>query len=148
MSVSASGALGAMVLSPRFIASVAVAKKKSATALLVEEIDAVVRGKVLARDRAEFGSKCCLCGEGGNLQWCHLISASKYSVRWHPLNSYTQCRGCNLRHEFHPQYYTAWWISRHGEQKYQELVTVSSIPANFNTTQLRVILAAVKELPL
>jgi hypothetical protein len=128
--------------------SATVGKKKSAAVQLVEEIDAVVRAKVMARDRAEFGDKCCLCGGQGNLQWCHLISASKYSVRWHPLNSYTQCRGCNIRHEYHPQYYTAWWIARHGEEKYQELATVSSVPADFNVAQLRTILEGVKELPL
>lgn len=118
-------------------------KKKSLVARLVKELDDKCKALILSRDRKEFGTRCSLCEEDNHgLMWCHLISATKYATRWDPINIYAQCRGCNFRHEFHPQYYTAWWINRHGEEAYQALVRKSSQPANYKSKDLKLILEA------
>lgn len=113
-------------------------KKKSLIVRLVEELDAIVKAKMFERDRKEWGKACGLCGRSDlRLDWNHLISASKYSVRWNPLNIYALCYACNMRHEFHPHYYTAWWLKRHGAEAYQALVAWSNIPAKFKSKDLK-----------
>lgn len=112
-------------------------KKKSPIVRLVEELDSIIKGCMFVRDRREWGNKCGLCGKVAPLQWNHLVSASKYSTRWNMLNIHAFCRGCNMRHEHHPQYYTVWWIKRYGAEAYAELVEKSNQPANFKSKDLK-----------
>lgn len=120
-------------------------KKKSLIVRLVEEMDAIAKAQMFARDRKEWGNKCGLCGRSDlRLDWNHLISKTKYSVRWNPINIYAFCIGCNMRHEFNPQYYTAWWLKRHGAEAYQALVAWSNIPAKFKSKDLKAMIEKAK----
>jgi hypothetical protein len=52
---------------------------------------------IRARDK-----RCVLCGRQDQLTCGHVFSRVAYSTRWHPLVSFAQCWGCNLRHEHDP----------------------------------------------
>lgn len=119
--------------------------KKIPIKKLILAIDDAFKAKIFARDVSEFGpSVCPLCQKPSDFfQWNHLISAAKYSVRWNPLNVYRLCRGCNIRNEFHPQYFTAWWLKRHGEAVYHALVMASNQVADYKRKDYERILGEV-----
>lgn len=120
-------------------------KKKPSIKSLIKTMDEQFKEKIFTRDIKEFGSKCSLClADGVRLIWCHLISARKYSVRWAHRNVYAQCNSCNIRHEHYPEYYTAWWVRRHGEEAYQELVRESMVPANYKRKDYEQMIGAIK----
>jgi len=108
---------------------------------LVKAADAAFSLHIRARDAEPFGGRCSLCQQAPIEDCAHLISRGKHSVRWDPRNAMGQCRGCNLRHEYHPQYYTAWWIKRHGEEAYQALVRDSNQIAKYSRADLEEIIA-------
>jgi hypothetical protein len=119
-------------------------KKKSLRVRLVEALDKAFNAWIIKRDAVLYPG-CTLCGIKGVKLYCaHLISSSKYATRWHPGNAYSQCCGCNLRHEFHPQYYTAWWIKKHGEHAYHELVALSNVPPKHKTKDLEALIEMFK----
>ena len=120
--------------------------KKIPIKKLILAIDDAFKAKIFARDVAEFGpSVCPLCQKPSDFfQWCHMISAAKYATRWNPLNVYRQCRGCNLRHEFHPQYFTDWWLKRHGAAVYHALVFASNQVADYKRKDYEKILGEMK----
>lgn len=122
-------------------------KSKSVRKNLVAQADKYFSAWVRERDRVEFGDHCSLCQR--NLATCaaHLISRTKHSVRWDPLNVYAQCAPCNFRHEHHSQYYTSWWVARHGVEAYQELFRKSNKIAKFSRQDLEDMIQRYKERP-
>jgi hypothetical protein len=115
-------------------------KKKPLFARLVAQLDEACKSALFMRDIDEFGNKCPLCENiflPKNFQWNHLISQKKQSVKWDLRNLYRLCRGCNMRHEYYPEYFTSWWLKRHGEEAYQALVRKSAVPAKFKSSDLR-----------
>jgi len=42
-----------------------------------------------------------------------------------------------MRHEFQPEIFTDWWIARHGEEAYHELVRKSNTPVKLSTQEIR-----------
>lgn len=120
-------------------------KKKPLIVRLALELDGLVKTRIYERDLKEFGDKCSLCGNPTKKrQWSHLISGRKHSVRWNPINIFSQCRGCNIRHEHYPEYYTAWWIRRYGEANYQDLVRLSQSGIKWRSMDLRLMIEARK----
>lgn len=122
-------------------------KTKSAWKKLVKEADDTFSEWIRNRDENEFGQGCSLCRFQKATCAAHLISRAKYSVRWDPLNVYAQCIGCNIRHEFHPQYYTTWWIARHGVEAYQDLFRRSNQIVKRSRQDMEDIIDRFKEAP-
>jgi hypothetical protein len=88
---------------------------------LVKALDTIVSLIVRARDK-----RCVTCGSTEKLQCGHLITRSKYKVRWNLINCNTQCASCNLSHEYNPHPYTEWFITTKGLQTYKELIRESN----------------------
>ena len=101
-------------------------KKTNPKKKAVKKADDWMSKYIRARDR-----RCITCRSTANLTNSHLITRAKHSVRWHEPNCYCQCHGCNLRHEYQPEIYTDWWILKHGEAAYHELVLKSNTPSRF-----------------
>lgn len=116
-------------------------KRKSARKALVAKLDRAFSVWVRTRDAVTFGGKCSLCQARPIEEAAHLISRGKHSVRWDPANAYAQCRGCNLRHEYHPAYYTNWWVNRHGIAAYNDLFRRSNEIAKFSREDLEAMIA-------
>lgn len=85
----------------------------------------------------DYPQGCYTCGSREYLQCGHLITRSKFSTRWEPLNAKTQCRSCNKRHEHQPEIFTTKWIKEYGEDAYHELVRMSNKPKKFTTQEIR-----------
>lgn len=118
-------------------------KARSERKQLVAQLDTVFSLYIRARDRAKTGGACVLgCGM---IEHCaHLITRAKHSVRWDPRNATGQCAGANLRHEFDPHPYTAWYLRTFGLETYETLVRDSNRVAKFSNDHLREMLSALK----
>jgi 5-methylcytosine-specific restriction endonuclease McrA len=55
----------------------------------------------------------------------HLISRKRNATLWDEENVFAQCRNCNCRHVWHPDYYNEVYIRKFGSDKYLELVRKS-----------------------
>ena len=42
-----------------------------------------------------------------------------------------------MRHEFQPEIFTDWWISKHGEEEYHEMVRLSNQNTKLTTAEIR-----------
>lgn len=84
----------------------------------------------------ERDKKCVQCGTTLNLTCGHLITRSKYSVRWTLLNCHCQCRNCNFKHEFQPEHFQLWFINKFGLKKYKDLVAQSNQIKHYSRTEL------------
>jgi hypothetical protein len=89
---------------------------------LIRQLDDVVRQLVKLK-----GTTCVCCGKTENMTCGHLITRSKYSVRWDLMNCWPQCAGCNYTHEFNPHIYINWFINSQGLYAYRKLVKKSNI---------------------
>lgn len=97
--------------------------KKITEAAKIKAIDAATREIVLRRDRV-----CILCGGTDVLQWSHLISRRRISVRWDLRNSAMMCRACHARHHKQgPEEYTLWFLRVHGVAEYEALVRKAAV---------------------
>lgn len=72
--------------------------------------------------RHRDGYKCVICGSKVNPQCGHLIKRGKQALRYNGFNCNVQCSKHNLMHNFYPEYYTQWFINRHGAEKYNWLL--------------------------
>ena len=115
-------------------------KSKTPRQKAVRAADAQMSRYIRARD-----GQCVICGKREGLQNGHLITRGKYATRWEEENCYCQCAGCNLRHEFQPEIFTDWWISRHGEEAYHDLVRKSNTIRKFSTDEIEEIAAYYKQ---
>jgi len=80
--------------------------------------------------------KCVICNSTENLQAGHLITSKNYSTRWDEDNVFTQCRSCNLLHEYHPETFTLWYIKKFGLSQYELLVYRSKRGMKFTNNDL------------
>ena len=92
--------------------------------------------------RARDNWVCFTCGKvgydrDGVMQCGHLITRAKYSVRWDEYNAACQCSGCNMRHEYQPEIYTAAWIAEHGVDAYHDMVCKSNQPRKYSVEDIR-----------
>ena len=108
---------------------------------LVKRLDEVTREIVLKRDFA-----CVTCGKTTNLQCGHLITRSRYGVRWDLQNCNAQCAGCNLRHEYQPEIYTRWFLKVFGEVAYQDLCNRAETQGKFTIDELESILMKLEDI--
>jgi len=102
---------------------------------LIQELDKETSRIVRKRDGA-----CVLCHKRESLQCGHLITRSKYSVRWDLGNCFCQCSGCNLRHEHQPEHFTNWFIQKFGADAYSDLVARSNKIHKWTEWDLKVLL--------
>lgn len=98
----------------------------------VKKADEWMSKYIRARD-----ARCVTCGATENLTNSHLITRGKYATRWDEDNCYCQCSGCNMRHEYQPEIYTDWWITKHGEEAYHALVLKSNTPVKLSTDAIK-----------
>jgi len=105
--------------------------KKTARQRAIKKADDAFSLYIRTRDK-----RCVLCGKETELTAGHLITRSRWSVRYDEDNVFCQCTSCNLKHEYYPEIFTAWYISRFGEKKYEELVIKSQQPKKYTTQEL------------
>jgi hypothetical protein len=99
--------------------------------------------------RRRDGFICFTCGHTGReadgvMQCGHLITRSKYSVRWDEDNAFCQCRGCNMKHEYFPEIFTSRYIHICGIEMYESLVLKSNTPRKYTIGEIRDIAAEYK----
>jgi hypothetical protein len=82
---------------------------------------------------------CVQCGTREHLTCGHLITRNCKSVRYDYRNCFTQCRDCNLRHEYNPELFTAWWLEEFGEEEYNNLVRDSKRIRKWTVEELKAI---------
>lgn len=70
----------------------------------------------------------------GALQAGHVIGRTKLATKYHELNVHAQCQGGNYSHQYRPELYIAWFIRKHGAEKYLELTTISATPTKSLST--------------
>lgn len=113
--------------------------QKRARKAIVKELDAIVSHRIRERDMHIFGG-CPFCiaeGKSGPIEHnSHLITRSKYAVRWNLINCHGSCAGHNFMHEHNPHIYTAWFIGRYGLAKYNELLAESNQLRRFSNADL------------
>lgn len=69
--------------------------------------------------------QCVTCGTKRRLTCSHLVTAQKTSTRWDYQNCHCQCSSCNKSHEFYPERYTYWFITKFGFGAYTRLYYLS-----------------------
>lgn len=107
-------------------------KQKTPRQIWERKLDDITREIVLARD-----SHCVLVGNHSEVLQCgHLISRVKRSVRWDLFNCNAQCSGCNQRHEWYPERYTLWFVSRVGAENYARLCAEAERANKLTTEEL------------
>jgi hypothetical protein len=79
---------------------------------------------------------CRRCGKGKKdacLHWAHIISRSKKSIRWNPLNSMVLCYYCHFHwaHE-NPLAFTRWVKGEIGEEAADMLERLGNTPRPMN----------------
>lgn len=115
--------------------------KKSPRKKLVAKLDKTFSEYIRARD-----GKCVQCGATERLTCGHLITRSKYSVRWDSTNAFGQCSKCNLLHEYQPERFTSWFIEKYGKEKYLDLVFRSNQIVRYNNDELLFLTETYQEL--
>ena len=77
----------------------------------------------------------------GPIQAGHLIGRRKLPTKYKENNVFGQCRKHNWLHNRNPERYTAWWVMKHGQLAYLELVAISKLPAKaLNSIQLEALI--------
>ena len=109
--------------------------RKSLVRLCDKEMSLYVRG----RDKM-----CVICGTRENLTCGHLMSRVAYSTRWLLDNCFTQCASCNLRHEYNPHPFVAWYVHMFGWDKYEALIRRHSQTSKLTSADLEAILIEIK----
>ena len=103
---------------------------------LVKKLDTVFSEYIRKRD-----GQCVQCGSIENLTCGHLITRSKYAVRWDERNAFGQCAGHNYSHEFNPHPFTVYFLNRFGAQAYKSLVRQSNSPRKLTDKELQQMIA-------
>lgn len=106
-------------------------KKSSQRKLLINNLDKIVREIVLDRDVRCVVFPAPAKGHSDVRQAGHIISRTKWSVRWSLFNVHSQCSSCNMLHEHFSFRYINWFLGEFGVDKYramcQEAETVSKL---------------------
>lgn len=70
----------------------------------------------------ELDQRCVQCGSTNELTAGHVLTAAFKSTKYDEMNTFGQCKGCNLKHEHHPELYHQWYINTFGLEAFDELV--------------------------
>lgn len=108
------------------------AAEKKLVAYWKKKADGVFSQYVRKRD----GNMCVVCGKRDHVSNGHLISRKTVATFFDEDNCHAQCRGCNKRHNYHPEHYTEWFIRRYGFEAYQALIARSLVKKVFISTEL------------
>jgi len=106
---------------------------------IVQNLDREVSKYVRARDGA-----CVVCGSVDQLTNGHLFSRIAYSTRWDLLNCHAQCWGCNYSHEYDFYPFQRWFISKFGQEGFDELYSRFKTPRKFSNPELAALLEEMK----
>lgn len=110
---------------------------------LVAKLDKAVSEYVRQRE-----TECVICGSRERLTNGHLFSRVAYSTRWDTQadgNNHTQCWNCNYRHEFDPYPYFRWFISKFGQERFDQLHLRFVTPRKFKNHELEELYKTVSE---
>lgn len=66
----------------------------------------------------------------------HVVTRSKFAVRWDPFNCVGSCNSCNFNNEFNPDPYRIAYIKHYGWETYEALVERSNTTRKFERTDL------------
>ncbi len=91
-------------------------KKRSARKIMIDKLDVIV--SLIVRRRHPY---CVTCGKKENLTCGHVFSRAHYATRWDLDNCFTQCMGCNLKHEYDPMPFYDWYQKEFGTEKFREV---------------------------
>ena len=79
---------------------------------------------------------CEICGSHENLTNGHVFSRAHYATRWDEENMYTQCVGCNLRHEYDPYPLMNYARKILGDSKFEEMHQRFVQPTKLSTQEI------------
>lgn len=82
---------------------------------------------------------CVVCGIRDTLECGHIFTRANKSTMYdtHPEgNCHAQCHACNQLHESEPEHFTNWFIRRHGQDAYDELLRRSHLIKQYTLTEL------------
>lgn len=91
--------------------------KQSLMRILKKKLDKKFSEYIRLRDNFT----CVLCGNKERPQCGHVFSRSSHNTRWDEKNSFCQCSGCNMRHEFDPYPYNNWFIEKFGKDAWDQM---------------------------
>ena len=81
------------------------------------KLDRLVSDIVRRRD----GYQCVVCGSREMPQCGHVIGRMQMGTRFDLRNCYTQCAGCNIKHNYTPHVYINWFVSKWGWAEWEAL---------------------------
>jgi len=117
-------------------------KRRMSRKSLIRKADAIFSKYIRARDSLLYDGKCVFCGKREINQVFHIITRSKYSVRWDEDNAFGSCGRCNLVNEFNPHPFIAKYIKMKGLEQYKKLVELSNVTTVFDDYTLGEIIVA------
>jgi hypothetical protein len=114
--------------------------KKQTRKSIVKKLDIIFSLYIRAIEK-----KCFVCGSTENLQCGHLFSRVAFSTRWDLMNSHTQCRNCNMRHEYDFEPYRKKFVEKYGQGKYDILYRQHKAPTKYSNNDLLVLIEFYKQ---
>jgi len=94
----------------------------------------------------ELDQRCVLCGSTTELTAGHVLTAAFKSTKYDEMNTFGQCRGCNLKHEHHPELYHQWYINTFGLEAFDALVQKHWTITKYTRAELEGIIAKYADL--
>jgi 5-methylcytosine-specific restriction endonuclease McrA len=116
--------------------------KPGSRRFLIAELDRVT--SLIVRKRDNF--RCVLCGSTYEPQAGHIFKRGLLAVRWSLENIWTQCSGCNVRHNVRPEIYMTWAIKKLGCEVFAALRDRAFSEKRFEVWELEVKLDELKEM--
>lgn len=87
---------------------------------LEKKADSVFSKWIIKRD-----GHCVTCGSRRQPNNGHLFKRGRQLLRFNEFNCNRQCEPCNSLHNNKPEIYKKWFIGKYGQEKYDELETLS-----------------------
>lgn len=111
-------------------------KKKRPLKAIKRDLDKYFSLFIRARDAKKTGGMCFFCGTRP-IECCfHIVTRSKFSVRWDPENAVASCSPCNYFNEFNPDPYRVAYIKKFGLKQYEGLVARSNVLRKWDRAEL------------
>ena len=110
---------------------------------VVKKLDEVVSKYIRLRDK-----KCVQCGKEEKLSNGHVFSRRAYNTRWDVSedgNCHTQCWGCNFSHGKDNYDYYRWYVSKFGQDRFDELRREFKKSVKYTTAELEELYEKLKE---
>jgi len=117
-------------------------KKKTPRQKIIVKLDTIVSKIIRDRDGA-----CVQCGSVDQMTNGHIFSRSHYATRWDVSedgNCHCQCWSCNCKHEYNSWEYYRWYITKFGQEKFDELYARHHHVSKFKTFELEEMFKSLK----